>query len=586
MKKLFRSGLILGVFLGLILAPVIYAQKTEVIEIFADAKSAQMHAEKWETVLARARKIPPIYPFNLVRNTFAELEKMYLQLQKIPEIWSEMGRGKGIKTQLVREIFAVNREMGVSMQKIEKNLSRFPKFLLTKRQKSELEKAQKTLALAREWQAEIANLEKVFADSVADRAQIFVLLQNENEPRPTGGFGGSALRVNFSEPEIFWDFADIYALDRQVPEKSKFAAPEFFHNLSTKISLRDANFAPHFPDSAAQIRAFLGDSGEKVPETVIAINLQTARKLLEITGAIELEKWGITFDAENFDLALQFLVESKINGRFGAKQPVLLLAEKVVLQMLAKDPQIILESIWDEIPDFLASKNILAHSENADLQRLFTKIGFSGALERSNFSDNFLYFDFISVGANKSEKFVWTAIEHESEILPGRSKVKNTLKIVRNHAITSGEISQILGTEKWSQNVRDLLDETLIWKLGAGQNRTILRVLVPSEARILSWQNPSGEIEKVNFGEFGALIMPMFVSAGEKIEMEVEYETDFTSGKKGSYFLELVGTPARRQTRFTPKISAIGAKKFSVQKGNWGAPQPLLDAEFRAQVEF
>ena len=78
----------------------------------------------------------------------------------------------------------------------------------------------------------------------------------------------------------------------------------------------------------------------------------------------------------------------------------------------------------------------------------------------------------------------------------------------------------------------------------------------------------------------------MFVSAGEKIEMEVEYETDFTSGKKGSYFLELVGTPARRQTRFTPKISAIGAKKFSVPKRKLGRPQPLLDADFGRKWSF
>ena len=210
-------------------------------------------------------------------------------------------------------------------------------------------------------------------------------------------------------------------------------------------------------------------------------------------------------------------------------------------------------------------------------------------MQQENDADNFLYFDFISIGANKSEKFAWSRLEHNSLVAPD-GVVENTLKITRTHSLRPGEIASQLGEKGWSQNVRELMNDDILWKLGAGENRTMIRVWVPFDAEFISGTSPSGNVRSIPRAEkdFTMLEIPMNVLPGESVEAEVKYTTKISRGSQNwrPYNLQIVGTPGRRQTKLISTISALDNGKFTADTENVGAPIDLLNGNVRAVVEW
>ena len=223
------------------------------------------------------------------------------------------------------------------------------------------------------------------------------------------------------------------------------------------------------------------------------------------------------------------------------------------------------------------------------MQRLFEKWKLDGSVAQKNKANNFLHFDFLSIGANKSEKFMWTKIKHNSEISK-EGTVINNMKITRNHALRENEINELLGTNLWSENVRALLDEELLWTLGAGQNRTMIRVNVPRNAELISQENPSGDITESisNNNEFKIFNIPSYVLPGEKIDIKFSYKTKINDGSHNwrPYYLQMSGTPAREKTSFLSSISTKESGNFSAETYNIGRPVDLINQEFRAVINF
>jgi hypothetical protein len=245
------------------------------------------------------------------------------------------------------------------------------------------------------------------------------------------------LFVDFNKEGLTWKFNDIYSFDRLVPKNSQSPAPEWFKVLSEKISLRDANFYPDFTHSAKNYEHFFTGINEQRPDIILAINLNLITKLLNISGEILLPQWKLRLDSGNFDLMLSFLVEAKLAGRYDVKSPLLNFAQAIFAESKALlDWQKVSQENWHL---FWQQKNILAYSHHRKLQDIFKKWKIAGEFSNLNSYDNFLQFDFVSIGANKSEKFVWTKIQHNSELSPS-GRVRNSLNIIRNHQGKSGLI--------------------------------------------------------------------------------------------------------------------------------------------------
>ncbi|MCF7906284.1 DUF4012 domain-containing protein [Candidatus Gracilibacteria bacterium] len=592
MKKVVLFFITLGLVGGLTVITLgekkMTSLQANILEVIGQAENAGLNTQKWESVAEQASKIPRIFPLSNVRNALLE---MYEVLQDITSIQKTLPTisATSVGTQEVLELFKMFDSIETRLKKIERNLDWIPDFLIPDEAQEQVQIHMRKIRIARRALQDIAKFQNILKKFAQHEEDVLILLQNQNEPRSTGGFVGSIFLVHFSETEITWNFEDIYSLDRLVPGEVQPRAPEFFHDLSPVISLRDANFWPDFPTSAQMYRTFFSSiQDQKVPNTIIAINLHLLEEVLKLIGPVTLPKWGVTADQYNVDLVLQFLVEGKVAGRFGAKYPVLEFAEELF------SPSHLEKISWEDLiaidwETFLAQKNIIGFSENSELQRLFEKWRTDGRVRQKPESDNFLFFDFVSVGANKSEKFMWTRVWHDSEIKKNGT-VKNTLEITRTHALRSGEISELLRTSSWPVNIQELLNEELLWKLGAGQNRTVLRIFIPRNAKLLHTNNPSGRIMETFSKEktFKILEVPMFVGAGETGTSTLTYETKISEGSPNwrPYFLQLVGTPGREKTSFLATISTEKNGTFTAETMNIGAPQDLVDSDFRSVIQF
>lgn len=547
----------------------------------------------WEQQNKQAQAVfPAFYPFSTLHKSLQSAQRISkitqtLQKTSLDGFLDESQISNDLIDSILPEIYEISREV----QTIEKQIKHllFWSHLAGQGKQATLKQAQSQIQQLSITLQQILLLENYLKKLQTEKEWGLVLLQNQNEPRSTGGFVGSIIIVSFEAGQIHWDFQDIYASDRQIQGPDQPVAPAWFHDLSQTISLRDANFWPDFPTSAQTYQKFFAQI-DTAPDFVIGLNLRLVQDVVDLVDPIHLPTWDLELTAQNFDLLLQLLVESKVAGRFAPKKPVDTFAQ-VLFQKLTQgqiDLQALKKINWNYHKQ---AQNILIHSSDTRIQKLISKWSLSGQINPQEIvADDQLQFDFVSIGANKSEKFIWTKVEHDSNLSP-QGDITNTLRIKRTHALKTGELDQALQTNSWQPNIKQLLTPELRWKLGEGENRTILRLSIPKSAQIKNYQNQSGsysvETESLS-NELQTISIPMFVKPGESLEIEIIYSLQNTKGSHAwrPYSLQLIGTPGKTQSTFTKTISSTQKAQFQKTTENIGLPQPLWTQEFRSILRF
>jgi len=338
-----------------------------------------------------------------------------------------------------------------------------------------------------------------------------VLLQNNAELRPTGGFIGSfaLLKINNGKLEDF-RVEDVYEADGQL---DGFVTPpeEIVQYLNEEQwYLRDVNWSPDFPTVAARANWFIDKSmGEKV-DGVIAINLDVAKELLKVTGPIEVVDYDEVITPDNLYQLAQ--THSEINFFPGSN------GKKDFLSAVSS--QILNKVFYGETNKLALGEALLKSAEEADLlasfsstpvEKTFADLGWNGQVRTptcpSPFPAENCYVDTVmqveaNVGVNKANQFVTRLIEQTSEILEDR--VRHT----RNITLQNDSAS-----EAWP----------------AGKYKVYLRLLVPenSELRSLNVDGQAVDLALVRTqSESGKKVLGYFV------------EVPIKSTKKLSFFYE------------------------------------------------
>ncbi|MBI2196165.1 DUF4012 domain-containing protein [Candidatus Daviesbacteria bacterium] len=127
-----------------------------------------------------------------------------------------------------------------------------------------------------------------------------VLLQNNMELRPTGGFIGSFAEISFEGGKLKkMEVNDIYAIDGQLNIHVEPPA-EIKEDLGQKdFYLRDSNWEPDFPTSARQAEWFYTKETGKSVEGVVALDVSAMEELLTAIGEVELADYKEKINPEN-----------------------------------------------------------------------------------------------------------------------------------------------------------------------------------------------------------------------------------------------------------------------------------------------
>lgn len=347
-----------------------------------------------------------------------------------------------------------------------------------------------------------------------------ILLQNNNEIRPSGGFIGSYAIIELNEGYIQkLETHDVYDIDNAY--KTHVEPPEEFLYFTDNWRFRDSNYSQDFPLSAKKARWFLEKESGLTVDTVIAINQGLLRDMLEITGPIQVGNFG-KLNSENYNLLLSYVIESKLWGEEDPKH-ILKVFIPAFKEAILKTEN--LGRVGFKIYRALEQKHILMYSSDEEIQALFEAVGFSGHVHDSAEKEDYLSVINISMGGTKSDWLVEENIHHDT-YLDKDGSITDEVTIRRRHLWTDDIYSRwkkILSAYGIAQ-----LSDTIIDILGRGRNFNGIKIYVP-DGSILVESNGSDvatkydrDLKKTYF------YTTMEIRAGESKELNIKYKLPFT----------------------------------------------------------
>lgn len=273
-----------------------------------------------------------------------------------------------------------------------------------------------------------------------NEVKYLVILQNNDELRPTGGFIGTYGIMEVDSGDIT-EFAthDIYHLDMPVQGKINIAPPEPIKKyLNDKWYMRDANWSPDWPTAARKIDWFyqtesrLNPEAEKISEFngVIAITPKLITDFLQITGPVIIE--GQAYNQTNFQDLLQYRVEKgyMVLGVSSWQR-------KEVIGQIAKELKIkIFDLPWEKwakivniMIDNLATKNLLFYLKDNQLENLVVANGWGGEIK--NYYGDYLMVVDANLGALKTDAVMNRSLDYK--VSPGSNGLFSKLTINYAH---------------------------------------------------------------------------------------------------------------------------------------------------------
>ncbi|MFA6552692.1 MAG: DUF4012 domain-containing protein, partial [Candidatus Paceibacterota bacterium] len=269
---------------------------------------------------------------------------------------------------------------------------------------------------------------KLMGDKTMHR--YLILLQNNDEIRPTGGFIGSYILMDVYDGYISeMGVHDVYDLDGAYG--GVIEPPEIISDFTKNLRLRDANYSPDFPTSAAKIKWIMEKEKGPGVDTIVAVNQSLLKDFLEITGPVQVGNFG-KLNSDNYNLLLSYVIEGKI---WGAEDPKHIL--KVFVPQF-KDAILKEENIGKITSKFykaIQQKDILMWSKDSEIEALFDATGLSGRVHESAEDEDYLSVINFSWGGAKSEKFIDESISHDTHIETS-GNITDEVTIARTHTFT------------------------------------------------------------------------------------------------------------------------------------------------------
>ncbi len=266
-----------------------------------------------------------------------------------------------------------------------------------------------------------------------------VLLQNNMELRPAGGFLGQYAVLKLKDGEVTTLFIeDANLLDQRI--KADVRAPYPFEKMMEvkKWKFRDSNFFPDFPTTVEKVKYFYRLSGGNDDfDGVMAVNATVLNDFLKITGPIDLGAYGV-FTGENAVLKLEEQVEKKylLNEDLDTQN------RKAVMKVLAPaiaDRLMIPSNIKktaDLALDELRNKEVQFYFEDSELQTLAKSVGWAGVIDQ-NWDGDYLMMVDANLGAFKSDYYMDREMIYSVDLT--LEKPTATLEINYTHNATYGD---------------------------------------------------------------------------------------------------------------------------------------------------
>lgn len=343
-----------------------------------------------------------------------------------------------------------------------------------------------------------------------------VLLQNQNELRPLGGFLGGVISFEIDKGVISkFQFTDIYDIDGQ--STKTLPTPPEFKSFTVEIFSRDANYTPSLKHSAEMINELHQSSKQSNHRTFISLNHTFLEKLLNAAGPLQTDRFTLT--ADNFSLILNTIVEVDQNKNIVGETISKLQSHILQNTQLAELAQVAYTSVQD--------RDLQFYTQNQDLQNILIQRNILPQLQTTTpTNQDHLLITQTNIGGNKSDKYIKQEVIHTTDF-PNLKDIQNTIQITRTHTYSNQqEIINESILRQNSINPRSLPDG-LRFILGRGDNKNATKLYIPKGSELISFQGAFESEPQMYFDEFlnqNYILFTQVIAPGETKKATITYK--------------------------------------------------------------
>lgn len=288
------------------------------------------------------------------------------------------------------------------------------------------------LSLVEQTQAASSLMPKI--TGLEGKKSYLVLLQNNLELRPAGGFIGSYAKLDFENGRLTnIKVDDIYNLDGALKEIITPPA-ELRQDLNLeRLYLRDSNYDPDFPTAARQASFFYKKEAGETVHGVITLDLKASGNLLDAVGGIDLPEYGESVNGSNlFERAISHAETGFFPGSQAKKNYLTSLQTQMFNKIFYLSKQN-WPGIIQAISKSLEEKHMLVYLEDPSLFSYLASSNWSGVFpregeKREGETNDFLGIVESNMGANKSNYYLQRKIDLASSFTK-EGAVQHQLKI-------------------------------------------------------------------------------------------------------------------------------------------------------------
>jgi len=261
-----------------------------------------------------------------------------------------------------------------------------------------------------------------------------VLLQNNLELRPTGGFIGSYAKLDFDQGRLTnIKVDDIYSLDGALQEVIAPPAQLKADLGIERLYLRDSNYEPDFPTTARLASFFYKKEAGETVNGVIALDLKASGNLLDAVGGIDLPEYGESVNGSNlFERAISHAETGFFPGSQAKKNYLTSLQTQMFNKIFYLSKQN-WPAIIQAMSKSLEQKHLLVYLEDPSLFSYLASSNWAGVFPREAEKREGEVNDFLAVvesnmGANKSNYYLQRKIDLASSFTK-EGLIQHQLKI-------------------------------------------------------------------------------------------------------------------------------------------------------------
>jgi hypothetical protein len=249
-----------------------------------------------------------------------------------------------------------------------------------------------------------------------------ILMQNDKEIRPTGGFMTNYATFKIDNGLLQSDFTskDMYSIDNTLDivdatyDFPDAPAPYMKYLKVERWYARDMNYSPDFVDSMNQLLKFYNMAGTIAPydikpvDGIVAIDTEVIRELLEVTGPVTVN--GITYTPDNVVLELEKIASLQLQEQANRKRVLGDLMEAMLVNVFESDHNLWTKLI-DKAVDLSVRKHVQVYLFDAEAQALVEKYGLAGRIKEPVTGDYSMVVS-TNLGGDKTNWFVGKEVNH------------------------------------------------------------------------------------------------------------------------------------------------------------------------------